>query len=743
VLGLHARGGLGEVYSAQDEELDRRVALKELQPRFAHDEMSQLRFLQEAEITGRLEHPGIVPVYGLGRHADGRPYYAMRFVEGETFRAAIDRFHRGDPKEIRPEDRELAFRRLLRSVVEACFAVGYAHSRGVVHRDIKPENIMLGKFGETLVVDWGIAKSLAQAGGDRSADPVEMLAVKDSPFMTRPGSAIGTPAYMSPEQAAGENDRVGPASDVYGLGATLYYLLVGQAPFAGESAVEVLGRVRRGVFPSPRRVRRSIDAALEAICLKAMALRPEDRYASILELADELEKWLADVRYRAEQRSAMEQVKDSRARLALERASSFFARKKVGEGMVWLTRAMEHGTPALERAVRTSLAAWHGRGRALERTLPQRGEIRALWFSPDGKRLAAADREGVVVLWDVASGTHLGDALAHPGPVSALAFSADGRRIVTGCDDGAVRRWDGVTGEPVGPPADLGAAVLGLRACGEGFLAVSRAATALIREGAEPETDPAPSGCLLEVAAISTDGAFLAAVSEAGDVWLYDPPSRSWTVRPRPHARGAAALAFHPRDGRLLVRCLDGVARLCDRDGVAEALEFADFEETAWSGFGPTGETVATISTSGDVQLWDAASGAAIGEPLPHRSRLGEVAFHPDGLLLATGCHDGSARLWDAATGLPVGPPLDHAGPAEVLAFSPDGRRLAAGCADGRLRFWKIPAPLPGDVERVSCWVRVDADLDIDAADAIRPLDALAGWELRRRLYELGGPPLK
>jgi WD40 repeat protein len=412
--------------------------------------------------------------------------------------------------------------------------------------------------------------------------------------------------------------------------------------------------------------------------------------------------------------------------------------------MVWLSRAMEHGAPALERAVRTSLAAWHGRARMLERTLPQPGEVRALWFSPDGKRLAAADREGVVVLWDVASGTHLGDPLDHPGRVSALAFSADGRRIVTGCDDGAVRRWDGVTGEPAGPPADLGAAVLGLCPCGEGFLAVSGVATALIRHDGEPQADPAPAGCRLSAAAVSNDGAFLAAVTEDGDVWLYDPSARSWSARPRPHARGASALVFHPRDGRLLVRCLDGVARLCDREGdSAGALEFADFEETAWSGFSPTGETVATISASGDVQLWDAASGAAVGEPLPHRSRLAEVAFHPDGSLLATGCRDGSARLWDAATGLAVGPPLDHGGAVEVLAFSPDGRRLAAGCADGRLRFWKTPAPLPGDVERVCCWVRVDAELDIDAADAIRPLDALAGWELRRRLYELGGPPLK
>ncbi|MFI5454102.1 MAG: serine/threonine-protein kinase [Isosphaerales bacterium] len=228
---LYARGGLGEVFLAIDSELDRQVALKELQAYHAHDPVSQSRFLREARVTGRLEHPGIVPVYGLGRYTDGRPYYAMRFIEEETLAQAIERFHEPEGALREPGMRELAFRRLLRSVIDACNAVAYAHSRGVVHRDLKPENIMLGRFGETLVVDWGVARPLADPNGELS-DESSLGPLADESSLTRPGSVIGTPQYMSPEQAAGNLARVEPASDIYGLGATLYCLLVGHGPFS-------------------------------------------------------------------------------------------------------------------------------------------------------------------------------------------------------------------------------------------------------------------------------------------------------------------------------------------------------------------------------------------------------------------------------------------------------------------------------------------------------------------------------
>jgi hypothetical protein len=238
-----------------------------------------------------LEHPGIVPIYTLGTYSDGRPYYAMRLIRGETLRDAINTYH-GSPKKANPGLEGLALRRLLGQFVAACNAVAYAHSRRVIHRDLKPSNIMLGEFGQTLVVDWGLAKILSsQEQSDLS--PVNTAATMDAET-TVPGAALGTLAYMSPEQATGQVDKVGLASDIYSLGATLYTILTGRPPFDGSDRVELVCQAQRGDFPRPRAVNPGCPAALEAICLKAMAYTPSDRYASCSDLATDVERWLAD-----------------------------------------------------------------------------------------------------------------------------------------------------------------------------------------------------------------------------------------------------------------------------------------------------------------------------------------------------------------------------------------------------------------------------------------------------------------
>jgi serine/threonine-protein kinase len=292
-LRPHARGGLGEVFVALDAELNREVALKQILERHADNPTSRQRFVIEAEVTGGLEHPGIVPVYGLGTFGDGRPYYAMRFIRGDSLKDAVEEFHADKNLHTEPGRRALALRKLLRRFLDVCNAIDYAHSRGVIHRDIKPANIIVGTHGETLVVDWGLAKAMGQSDPESLEGALIPRSASGS-AETLPGSAMGTPAYMSPEQARGETDQLGTHSDVCSLGATLYFLLTGKPPFDGDDLGEVLRAAGRGKFLAPRALDPSIDPALEAVCLKAMALRPGDRYATAKALAEDLERWMAD-----------------------------------------------------------------------------------------------------------------------------------------------------------------------------------------------------------------------------------------------------------------------------------------------------------------------------------------------------------------------------------------------------------------------------------------------------------------
>jgi serine/threonine protein kinase len=291
-----AQGGLGVVFLARDREIDRTVALKQIKSQWADDADSRARFLLEARVTGRLEHPGVAPVYALGADDTGRPYYAMRLIRGESLLEVIDRFHRGRGADENLAKRMSELRKLLLRFMDVCNAVDYAHSKGVLHRDIKPSNIMLGKYGETLVVDWGLAKVI---GSDEDVALTTRMAVtlegQADATGTRIGAAIGTPAYMSPEQAAGRNDELGPATDIFSLGATLYHLLCGFLPHAPEEDIAVMiAAAENGMIIPPRRHAPWLPRALESICMKAMAFTPTDRYISARALSDDIQRWLAD-----------------------------------------------------------------------------------------------------------------------------------------------------------------------------------------------------------------------------------------------------------------------------------------------------------------------------------------------------------------------------------------------------------------------------------------------------------------
>ncbi len=298
ILRPHDEGGLGKVSVALDQELNREVALKEIKPKYAADDASRTRFVLEAEITGGLEHPGIVPVYGLGHYADGRPYYAMRFIRGDSLRKAIKDYHETDWSKRDPSERTMQLRRLLGRFLDVCHAVHYAHRRGVLHRDLKPGNIMLGEYGETLVVDWGLAKAVGKRDDPKASKlPVETALLPRTASgsePTRQGAVIGSPPYMSPEQAQGDHDLLGPATDVYSLGATLYTVLTNAAPVEGDTGEDVLSKVRLGQWRRPRDVNREVPRALDAIGVKAMAMKPADRYPTARALAEDIERYLAD-----------------------------------------------------------------------------------------------------------------------------------------------------------------------------------------------------------------------------------------------------------------------------------------------------------------------------------------------------------------------------------------------------------------------------------------------------------------
>ena len=318
------RGGMGVVQIARDEELGREVALKQIQADKALQPAYRKKFRMEAELTGNLEHPGIIPIYGLGTDWEGNPYYAMRWVQGENFSLAIKRFHRRRSEGVTQFD-GIEFRQLVDRLIDAAQAVSYAHSRGVIHRDLKPENVLLGAYGETLVIDWGLAKlnlELAAeqtkenafhtqptsdvdpldqppwgtAAGTYDGTPLRLPTGHDPELATLHGSFIGTPGYASPEQVRGQVNRVSNRSDVYSLGAMLYHLLTGRPPGDrdGGNMEETLEATVRGTFALPSEVVRHVPHGLAAICMKALATLPEQRYATAREFIDELERWKAD-----------------------------------------------------------------------------------------------------------------------------------------------------------------------------------------------------------------------------------------------------------------------------------------------------------------------------------------------------------------------------------------------------------------------------------------------------------------
>jgi WD40 repeat protein/serine/threonine protein kinase len=710
-----AEGGLGRVFTARDAELPREVALKRLQPHLVSSREGRQRFMLEAEITARLEHPGVVPVYGLGIDRRGQPFYAMRLIRGTTMAEAIQRFHEADGTERDPGERGVALQILLRAFLAACQTIAYAHSRGVIHRDIKPANLMLGEYGETLVVDWGLAKPI----GSPADEPDEAVRFRGLE-QTALGQVKGSPAYMSPEQAAGRWTEVGPSSDVYALGATLYSLLTGVRPFDGKSLTEVLTRVRAGEFLPPRRVKPAVPRALEAICLKAMSLRSQARYAGALDLAADLERWLSGEPVRAWREPWPDRLRRwaRRHRVLVASAGAALivgmAVLAVTNGQLRsLTRRLDRSNRSLDQTNRSLAAALD----AAESNLYVRDvdlADRAWWdLQPDlsaryldecptprrgweWRYLKRRERPGLF------------QSVLPELPVLALGFVSGGDRMVA-VDSHTASMREMTSGREVRlAPLALGALQLAALNSDGSRLAVVSAATpgaVLVVDPSRagvPDTIPAGAPGVVEALAFAPDGRRIVLVVVRRDI--VDPASKEkrsfqtefearLVVRDRETGRGTVSDPFESSglpaaplltpDGAVLCPVFFGdvgflYEKRPDSPRVERIWPRPGEEDNTGHGLvlDPDGRRVATWDDHHLLTVREVASGHVLATCRGHTERLRCATFSPDGTRLASGGDDRTVRVWDVERGEPLVVLRGHRSSVKALAFSPEASAL-------------------------------------------------------------------
>jgi WD40 repeat protein/serine/threonine protein kinase len=710
VLRPHGKGGIGEVFVALDQELNREIALKEIRHEHADDPLSRGRFVREAEITGGLEHPGIVPVYGLGQYSDGRPFYAMRFIQGETLKDAIARYHSASPAasstgevgaRTGPRSPEFELRALLTRFVAVCNTIAYAHSRGVIHRDIKPSNIMLGKFGETLIVDWGLAKAAGTRQQAVGSEPTGSKALSESPARsasnglpepalvprlaeigeTQAGAALGTPAYMSPEQAAGRVELLGPASDIYSLGATLYTLLTGRPPIEGKETAEILRKAQRGEWLPARLVKSDVPAALDAMCRKAMTAKPEERYATALELAADVERWLADQPVTAYSESlaarwgrwarkhkglvgtaaacgvialiltvAGLRIAESAHRADEQEniAGEMKTLRQVAEDErdeTWKQKDIADQQERLARKYlycsQVNLAAGAWKEAEIERMKEILHTLRPM--GPHEEDMRGFEWH---YLWRHQDASLL--TLKSSGRINHVAYSRDGRLAACASDNGTITLWDASTGQQH-----------------------------RILKGHQ--------GTVFCIA-FSPDGKHLASSSQDGHVivWNIETGNKEADF---PWGAQQVGIAYHP-DGKHLASAAGDGIRIWDiQSGKVEHLLI--HQAALWVAYSHDGTRLASwgLEAGGGVKVWNTANGMETLSLQKGEDRVVCVAFSPDDKLVAGAGLDGNARVWDVRKGQESFVARGH-GPVHSVAFSPDGLLLATAAQDRTIAIW-------------------------------------------------------
>jgi WD40 repeat protein/serine/threonine protein kinase/Flp pilus assembly protein TadD len=720
VLCELGRGGMGVVYQARQQGLNRLVALKMILAGGHADAAELARFRIEAEAIARLQHPNVVQIHEVGEH-EGRPFFALEYVAGGSLAKRLG----GTP---------LPAEEAARLVEALARAVHVAHHQGVVHRDLKPANVLL-----TFSREPPASALPALAGGQRLNEAVPKVTdfglaklLSGDAGQTRTGDVLGTPSYMAPEQAAGRTHDIGPAADVYALGAILYECLTGRPPFRAATVLATLEQVRSQEPVAPSRLQPSLPRDLETICLKCLQKEPGKRYAGADALADELRRFCDGVPIRARPVGATERVwrwakrkpwiaglsaalvvlslaaiigpsilvvflnaartaaqhnaeQERKARedattqrgVAEERAEALRLNLYVAQMNTAFQQWVRGNVPAVLDLLGNHLPEpgqddlrgfewYYLYGQCYQEALriPGADEIRCVAFSPDGRTLAVADGSSRVGLWDATSGQQRAVLEGHTAGVRTLAFSPDGRLLATGAEGGdrTVRVWD------------LG----------------TRRERAIFRGHSQPVT------CV----AFSPDGKTLASGSADKTVKLWDPaaPSGPTAVlaarQTLAHPDGVSAVAFSP-DGRSLAASCgyytpsQGVTLWDLARGVPRARHSGG--EFVYSlAFSPDGSLLALGSgpISRSVVLLDAATAQPRGTLRGHADAVVAVAFARDGKTLVSGSWDGTVKVWDLAARRERRSIAAHLDNVRTVALAPDGRRLATGSTDRAVKIW-------------------------------------------------------
>lgn len=691
--GEIGRGGLGRVWVAHDTHTGRDVAIKELLgggSRLASGATTDdgRRFLREARVTGQLEHPSIVPVYEIGARADGKLYYAMRRVQGIPLSKAIARgASLAERLALVPRFRDL------------CQAIAYAHSRGVIHRDIKPDNVMLGEFGETVVLDWGLAKLTGPEDDHRSelADGLARLRALDG-ARTLEGTAMGTPFYMPPEQARGELDEVDERSDIYALGAVLYEILTGRTPFDGRNAMEVVTHVLTRPLVPVREICPDAPPELAAVAEKALRKAKAERYASATTLANDVEAFMSGQRVGAYQYGSLELLRlfARRHRAAFVAAVVVLTALVAAVVVVSTYYAREHRVRLAERSARSDadtaksrlekalatesaerrLAAFHAASARMEkasamvaaRRFPEAGVLAAAALADN----PAHDKSALFVPTFAAE---------HPPARGLRARAASVLNLVRALPSLTLK--DSVRLESSWEPLALTPRAGGLFAAGnrEGTLRSTQL-------GTHEKREIRAHASAIAAADFAPDATRLASAGADGWLRLWDAASGEKLGETR--AESVKLLAFSPDGKRLASARADGVVTLrtpelrSEREVKLAGPAFA----LSWS---PDSQHLAVVGTDKSIVLVDVGRGTQRKLPTP---ALGWHAaeYSPDGKTLATADWGKSITLWRADGTTPEELPPSHDGPVYSFGFSTDGRYLLSGGFDRRLVIWDLAA---------------------------------------------------